>query len=240
MENDKVVFHAEIKKHWLYQSEKADDKTNGRLFVEGYASTGAVDRTGEVVVPEKAVWEKAIAAFMKNPIMHWLHNYGDPAGRVTEMRIDEGVGFWIKAFVSSTQEKLKTLIQEEIVRAFSVGINPIETKIEDDVRYITEFELYEISFGGVPVNRETLFSISKAFKDGTDLYIPERKLTDEIDKLLTQKIAAMGLGPAQLITPNKEKGIKAPESPAYQHLTRLLKSLRDDESAENIKRIEAL
>jgi len=235
MENSKGVFHAKIKKHWLHQSEKAEDVGNGRLYIEGYASTGAVDRSDEVVVPAKEAWEKAIAAFMKNPVLLYMHNYSNPAGLVTEMRIDEGIGFWIKAFISSTQETLKTQIMERVIRAFSVGINPIKTKIEDGIRYITEFELYEVSVGVVPINRETLFNVAKAFRDGSDLYIPERTLAEEVDKLLTQKLAALGLDPsAKLITSSKAKG-KAPESPVYKNLLRVLSEIDKTEGSRTLK-----
>lgn len=238
MENDKHVFHAEIKKHWLYQSDKADDKTNGRLFVEGYASTGAVDRYDEIVVPNKEAWEKAIEAFMKNPILLNMHDYYDPAGLVTEMRIDEGVGFWIKAFISSTQERLKTQIMERIVRAFSIGFRTLKSNVEDGIRSITELELYEVSVATVPVNRETLFSISKALRDGTDLVISERKLEDEIDKLLTQKIAALGITPAA--PPIKTKQVKGIETPEYANLQRVLAGLDEEKRARELHRFDEL
>ena len=240
MSDSKGAFHARITKHWLYQGEKASDVGDGRLYVEGYASTGDVDRAGEVVVPERAIWEKAIEAYMENPILLWMHQHMEPAGRVTEMRIDEGVGFWIKGFISKTMEKLQTQIQEGIVRAFSIGYDPIKTLIENGVRKVVDFELFEISIGSVPINRRTLFSISKAFQDGTDLYIPERTLAEEVDKLLTQKFAALGLGPdAKPITSNKAKG-KAPESPAYSHLKTVLSEISEAERAEKLRRFKGV
>jgi len=238
MSNQKGKFHAKIMKHWLYQSKKVGDIGDGRLFVEGYASTGDVDRVGEMVVPERTIWEKAITAYMENPILLWMHQHTEPAGLVTEMRIDEGVGFWIKGFVSKTMERLQTQIQEGIVRAFSIGYDPIKTLIENGVRKVVDFELYEISIGSVPINRRTLFSISKAFMDGSDLYVPECSLQEEVDKLLTQKLAALGLGPdAKPITSSKAKG-KAPESPAYSHLKTVLSEISEAERDAKLKRFK--
>lgn len=229
------VFHAEIERHWLYQSEKADDKTNGRLFIEGYASTGAVDRYDQVVIPSKEVWENAISAFMKNPVLINMHDYHDPAGLVTEMRIDEGVGFWVKAFISNTQERLKAQIIERLVRAFSIGFRSIADEVKEGIRYITELELYEVSCCVIPVNRETLFNISKALRNGTDLYIPELCIKEEIDKLLTQKIAALGIKQsiASPVTVQQAKGIEAPE---YANLNRVLSALDEERGSWELQR----
>jgi len=154
-------FHADIKKH---RSVDTDD----RLYVEGYASTKNLDRYVEVVSPE--AFESTIETYMSNPVVLFQHKHDNPIGQVVEIAIDK-FGLWVKAFISKAEsaKSIATMIEEGILRAFSIGFREKTATPVDEVYTIQDLELYEISVVSIPANRESLFSVAKAFEHGTDL-----------------------------------------------------------------------
>ena len=136
------------------------------IFIEGYASTNDIDRSGDVV--PSSVWEKGIQNYLKNPIILSQHDYDDPVGRMTEHRIDNK-GLWIKARVSAAAE-IFSLVKDKVLTAFSVGfrIMDAEYNAAAEVFMIKELELVEISIVSVPCNQNTVFNLSKAFNNDED------------------------------------------------------------------------
>ena len=137
------------------------------IFIEGYASTVDIDRTGDVV--PQSVWEKGIQNYLKNPIILSQHDYDDPIGRMTDYRVDDK-GLWVKARISSAAEEVFGLIKDKILTAFSIGFRILDAEYNSaaEVFVIKELELVEISVVSVPCNQNTLFDLSKAFDNAAD------------------------------------------------------------------------
>ena len=174
-------FHARILQH---KTQETDD----RLFIEGYASTPSVDRDDEIIDP--IAFRDGIAAYMKNPILLFMHSPYEPVGGVISMDVDDAAGFYIKAFLSKADrvKDYATMVKERILRAFSVGFRPLNASaIEDGKRKITELELWEVSIVSIPSNRDALFSVAKALKWGNDIVVPQDKLLES----LTSKIVTL-------------------------------------------------
>ena len=68
------------------------DSSIESIFIEGYASTTDIDRSGDVV--PKSVWEAGIQNYLKNPIILSQHDYDDPIGRMTDYKVDDK-GLWL-------------------------------------------------------------------------------------------------------------------------------------------------
>lgn len=136
------------------------------IFIEGYASTIDVDRSGDVVA--SGVWEKGIQNYLKNPIILAQHDHDDPIGRMTEHKLDSK-GLWIKARISAAAEVFN-LIKDEVLTAFSIGFRILDAEYNAaaEVFVIKELELIEISVVSVPCNQNTLFNLSKAFDSAED------------------------------------------------------------------------
>lgn len=136
------------------------------IFIEGYASTNDVDRSGDVVPTN--VWEKGLVNYLKNPIILAQHDYDDPIGRMVEHSID-GKGLWIKARISAAAEVF-SLVKDKVLTAFSIGFRILDAEYNSvaDVFVIKELELVEISVVSVPANQNTLFSLAKAFDNAED------------------------------------------------------------------------
>ena len=149
---------------------KLVESDDARRQIEGYASTSDIDRTGEVVEP--GAFAESLKDFMSNPVVTYMHDWSNPIGKVIDVRIDE-VGLFIRAEISETAQKVWKLIEEGILRAFSIGYEVIEEKIVDGVNHIMKLRLYEVAVVSIPANRRALFSVSKALEEGNDL-VPDR------------------------------------------------------------------
>lgn len=128
-------------------------------IIEGYASTDAVDSYNEIVEPE--AFRKFLPKFNEFPILLLNHGWFDtPVGKVVEAEIRPR-GLWIKARISKTAPQVWQMIQEGILKAFSIGFRGVSRQDTDGQPSVwKEIELVEISIVNVPANREALFAIA--------------------------------------------------------------------------------
>jgi HK97 family phage prohead protease len=145
---------------------KLVESDKSRRQIEGYASTRDIDRTGEIVEP--GAFADSLEDFMPNPVLTYMHDWSNPIGKVTDVRIDD-VGLFIRAEISETAQKVWKLIEEGILRAFSIGYEVVEEKVFAGVNHILKLRLYEVAVVSIPANRRALFSVSKALETGNDL-----------------------------------------------------------------------
>jgi HK97 family phage prohead protease len=156
--------------------KKLDAPAEGKpLKIVGFASTAAVDRAGDTILA--SAWTQGLENYTKNPIILFNHDYDDPIGKCTSIRIVPN-GLEIEAEISPSAE-VYNFIQEGILKTFSVGfaINDAEW---DDMNHglrITSAELYEISVVSVPCNQDAVFSVSKSFDNKDDFTAYVTKLT---------------------------------------------------------------
>jgi HK97 family phage prohead protease/HK97 family phage major capsid protein len=137
--------------------------------IAGYANTIDKDRTGDIVLPE--AWVKGIDNFRRNPILLYQHDHNKPIGRVKNITVDKK-GIFVEATVSNAAENqhgVKTLIQDGVLKSFSVGFKIKDADYEraTDAFTIKDVELLEISVVSVPANQNSLFSVRKSFEEDT-------------------------------------------------------------------------
>lgn len=159
MEKNKVLH---LNADFSIKSIAEGDGSIESIFIEGYASTNAVDRSGDLV--PVMVWENGMQNYLKNPVILAFHNHSMPVGRMVEHRIDSG-GLWIKARVSPTDETIYEKVKDKVITGFSVSFRVLDAEYNPtaDVFIVKELELLEISIVSVPANQDTLFSLSKSF-----------------------------------------------------------------------------
>lgn len=133
------------------------------VIIEGYASTKDLDRGGDIVEP--TAFADTLGEFMENPLITYMHDWGNPVGRVIAARITES-GLWVRGFISKTATTAVELIKEGILRGFSIGYEIVEEKMVKDVRHILKLKLYEIAIVTIPMNAQTLFTVAKALRNG--------------------------------------------------------------------------
>lgn len=164
-------------------TSKVDEE--GVTVYKAIASTDALDRDREVLLPKGAITEN----FMKNPVMLFIHNYRSmPVGSVKSLEVeDEKIIFDFTFADSSLGKELESAYKSGLMNAFSVGFYPQKALwIEDDTpdqltvevadgtqtldltKYkerpravISKWELLEISPVPVPANPEALLLRAK-------------------------------------------------------------------------------
>lgn len=140
---------------------KADDSFTA------VASSEVEDRQGEVV--RQAGWN--LKNYKDNPILLWMHEHDKPIGKAERVWLDKtgkSPVLKFKGMISTATEygrAAKQLIEEGILKTFSVGFRPLEMEGSE----ITKAELFEISLVSVPANPEARLLAAKSLeKSGID------------------------------------------------------------------------
>jgi HK97 family phage prohead protease len=135
---------------------------------EGWASTPAVDRQGEVVLPEALA--ASLPDYMRNPIVTYAHDWLHPIGRTTEARATEA-GLHVRILLGRTTRarEIWQLIEDRILRSLSIGFNagPEDGYERDGIWHWRRIELLEISIVPIPANPQATITIARQL--GLDL-----------------------------------------------------------------------
>jgi len=192
-------------------------KTKGptnELFIEGWANRAMkdgvkiIDRGKEYIPADQ--W--SIQQWLQNPVIFFNHDRSIPIGKGVDAKVTPE-GLWIKAQISQSDspdiKKARDLIQEGILRTFSVGIDVAEEEYMDTGETILKgVNLLETSVVSIPMNQESFFSISKKSLSETPLDILEYEIMKakgkEFSALIHQKLHVL----AQCEKFNREKTIE--------------------------------
>ncbi|MCB9229225.1 MAG: HK97 family phage prohead protease [Deltaproteobacteria bacterium] len=167
---------------------KASKSDAGPILIEGFANRFSrdnkelVDRGGDLIPPDAWLLDE----FKSLPIIFFNHDRNQPIGKATMINpTKEGLFIRVKISESDHPEikRIRDLVREGILKAFSVGFDPIkeETKEVDggSVNIITEANLLEVSVVSLPMAQQSLFEVTtKSLAD-----MPYQKAID----LLTYK-----------------------------------------------------
>jgi HK97 family phage prohead protease len=144
--------------------ESKSSNEDGKIWVEGYASTKHQDRHTDIVSVD--VWtEKTISDFLVNPVMLYNHNHNKIIGNFTELKADEN-GLYVKGWVYKSFEHSQQIV-DGVLKSFSIGfiIKDADYDEKDDIFTIKALELLEISSVTIPANGFATFQVSKYFSD---------------------------------------------------------------------------
>lgn len=159
-------------------------KKDGEVI--GIASTSDPDRDGEII--DQNGWD--LTNFLENPVILAHHNYHNfPIGKAIEIGVENGKLMFKMVFSQATEEAKQAyqLVQEGILRTFSVGYIPREYDPKDQ-NITKKAELLEISLVAVPANPKAVV-YAKSLKDN-DLavalckeWLLDEKLRKEVERL---------------------------------------------------------
>jgi HK97 family phage prohead protease len=142
------------------------DGTLGDRQIRVVASDRTIDRVKDIMVPEGCILD----GYKTNPIFLFNHNPAEPVGNATVAvqngRVEALVNFAPKG-VSTKADEICALYKAGVLRAVSVGFEPIEYEPTDDggKRY-TKWALMELSGVSVPANPNAL-TIERSQKAAT-------------------------------------------------------------------------
>ena len=127
-------------------------------------SDESIDRVGDVI--RAGGWD--LADFQKNPVALWGHDHGKPIGVWENVRVAGkkliGKLKLAKEGTSAEIDTIRSLVEQRILKAVSVGFQPLEAKpLEKSSGYeYTKQRLHECSLVAVPANANAL-AIAKSF-----------------------------------------------------------------------------
>lgn len=145
-------------------------------IIEGWANKAVVDR-GKDYIGKKA-WN--LVNYEKNPVILFNHDKEKPIGRALGVEATDD-GLYIKAKISKSKDPMvsyvRDMIKEGILNAFSVGFDAKEEgKDSAGINEITKAELYEVSVVSLPMNQDSIFTLTtkdlkkmKSYKDARKL-----------------------------------------------------------------------
>lgn len=162
------------------------DPDTGKNVYSAIASTDALDRDQEVLVPKGVILDQ----FMKNPVMLFIHDYRQvPVGRVLDINVDdEKIKIDFEFAESTLGQELEGLYKSNFMSAFSVGFYPraftpiddetpeqLSVEVADGSKFtldltkyksrphnvISKWELLEVSPVPIPSNPEALLLRAK-------------------------------------------------------------------------------
>jgi HK97 family phage prohead protease len=131
----------------------ADDASR---IITGIASTGEIDRMGDIVSPDGATWKTPI------PLLDG-HDYSRVIGSVTSLkRTPKGVAFSARVAKVDTPATLRdrldevwSLIRQKLLRTVSIGFKPTQWRAREGGQgglVFEKFEILELSVVAVPAN----------------------------------------------------------------------------------------
>lgn len=169
---------------WLNSKIDKIAEEDDELRIKGYASTGDIDRAGDVILP--TAWsEEGLRNFKKNPVILFNHDYDQPIGKAKSITVDKN-GLLLEAIISKSCKQYE-LIKDGVLSTFSVGfmVRDADYNEKTDGFIIKAAELLETSVVTIPCNQEASFSIAKSFnnqKDFTEFLATELKINSQISE----------------------------------------------------------
>jgi HK97 family phage prohead protease len=146
-----------------FDFEIKEDSNIKAVEIQGFANKATADRIGDLIEPK--AWD--LENFKNNPIIFFNHDRNLPIGKAIESNVDDD-GLSIKVRISKSKEApipmIRDLISEGILKTFSVGFDDHGSSFEDKSDGLTKFEkaeLLEVSVVTIPMNQDSLFSVSK-------------------------------------------------------------------------------
>lgn len=189
----------------LYKLKGLLEKKDGEVI--GIASTADPDRDNEVI--DQNGWD--LTNFLANPVILAHHNYHNfPIGKAIEIGVENGKLMFKMVFSQATEEAKQAyqLVQEGILRTFSVGYIPREFDSKDQ-NITRKAELLEISLVAVPANPKAVV-YAKSMTDN-DLavalckeWLLDEKLRKEVERL--ERTKAVGVKEVKEVTKTESKG----------------------------------
>lgn len=172
------------------------------LYIEGYASVfGNVDSYRDIIA--MGAFTKSITgANGKRVKLCYQHDFDKVIGKIEELKEDDK-GLWFKAKISNTTlgKDVAELITDGSLDEISIGYRTLKWTYDEkqEIRTITELELYEISIVTRAANDkatiisteskeegEQPFDIAKLSDD--DLVEKQKQINEEITKRILEKI----------------------------------------------------
>jgi len=131
---------------------KAD--SDDELIIEGHGAVkGNIDSYKDVITD--GAFKKTLKEQGDRIAFCYQHDIYNPIGKIQEIK-EDSTGLWLKVKISDAENDIKTKIREGILKEMSIGYSVMEAKRGEqdgeDVNFLTEIKLYEVSLVTIAAN----------------------------------------------------------------------------------------
>lgn len=185
--NNSNKMDLEVKKSFV-EIKAIDDSKN--LIVEGYAATFGVQDSSGDIIEKGAFLNTIVGASGKRIRLCYQHDLDDVVGKIIELK-EDNIGLYFKAKISNTAlgKDLRVLIEDEAITELSIGYKSkvVEWNETEQIRYLKEIELFEISFVSRAANPQAVVLNTEVKREGSKMTNQEliqqfNELKKEIEK----------------------------------------------------------
>lgn len=142
------------------------ERHDGKLRIEGYATSGNLNRYGYRIKP--SAWVGAFTR--KNPILLFNHDDNRPIGKVTEYEVHDDKGLFVRAEV--TDSDIAQKIDDGVLSEFSVRFRILSAHVvpheNKKILEVTKVDGYEVSVVSIPADPSAQFETVRALSAGFD------------------------------------------------------------------------
>jgi len=199
-----------------YSTFEIKSVDSDQRIIEGFASTPALDRGGDVMAPEGAQFS------LPMPLL-WQHQQDKPIGHVLSARVTPK-GIHIRARIEKGVlpfiEDAWQLIKSGLVRGLSIGWLPLEhPTIKSGARHFAKWNWFETSTVTIPMNAQASIS---SVKSSDALVLAALGTRNSVSSSITP--GASGLRKDATMTPISEQvnSAKAELQSSYTRLEELI------------------
>ena len=190
---------------------KADN--DNELIITGHgAIKGNIDSYKDVIVD--GAFKKTLKEQGERIAFCYQHDIYNPIGKIQEIKEDES-GLWLKVKISDAESDIKTKIREGILKEMSIGYSVMDMKKGEqdgeEVNFLTEIKLYEVSLVTIAANPLALIeSMKSEGKNESEVLEEEFDRLIAIEKNKEKKFEIMKLKALVLSLPFDSKGAELP------------------------------
>jgi HK97 family phage prohead protease len=200
---------------------KAD--SDDELIIQGHGAVkGNIDSYKDVITD--GAFKKTIKEQGERIAFCYQHDIYNPIGKIQEIK-EDGKGLWLRVKISDAEGDIKTKIREGILKEMSIGYSVMDAKRGEqdgeDVNFLTEIKLYEVSLVTIAANPLAMIEGMKSEDQSNKDYIEtefdrilaiERSKEKQYDIMkLKALVMSLPLESKSMETPPKEEGTKKDE-----------------------------
>lgn len=200
---------------------KAD--SDDELIIQGHGAVkGNIDSYKDVITD--GAFKKTIKEQGERIAFCYQHDIYNPIGKIQEIK-EDGKGLWLKVKISDAEGDIKTKIREGILKEMSIGYSVMDAKRGEqdgeDVNFLTEIKLYEVSLVTIAANPLAMIEGMKSEDQSNKDYIEtefdrilaiERSKEKQYDIMkLKALVMSLPLESKSVETPQKEEDTKEDE-----------------------------
>lgn len=146
----------------VYDFSSSIFEEENRVEFHGYASVfNTLDLQNDIIM------NNAFKNLPESVPLLWQHDQTFPIGKITHISQDEN-GLYIEGFITKytfTGKEAIHLIEEGILDSLSIGYFVRDFFEVNEVNYLTEIDLVEVSLVSIPANKNAKLSMKNILKD---------------------------------------------------------------------------